>query len=204
MQIFVGTLITTISILIIGFLIWYNHFYMIAFGRGLPEALFYQRMIATLIPSAPFIVFIYLVFKHPIFGNNDEKETPVKKKWSLALIAIGFVCVCILWPWPSGALINVYFYETQAGAMMACSTMESDAHSTFAAISSYYSYPDNIELPSVEQLIEEEGLHIYYSVTIQGDPEKDIFVTVIDDSAKCPKGKKLVAHLGEGEPEWKD
>ena len=107
MQIFVGTLITTISILIIGLLIWYNHFYMFAFGRGLPETLFYQRMIATLIPSAPFIVFIYLVFKHPIFGNNDEKETPIKKKWSLARIAMGFVCVCILWPWPSGVLINL-------------------------------------------------------------------------------------------------
>ena len=204
MQIFVGTLITTISILIIGFLIWYNHFYMIAFGRGLPEALFYQRMIATVIPSAPFIVFIYLVFKHPIFGNNDEKETPIKKKWSLARIAIGFVCVCILWPWPSGVLINLYFYTTQKGAIVVCNKMESDAQNTLAAISSHYSNPDNIALPSLDRLIEEEGLSLYYSVTIEGDPEKDLFVTVIDDSAKCPKGKKLVTSMGGGEPEWKD
>ena len=203
MQIIVGTLITTISILIIGLLIWHNHFYMIRFGRGLPEALIHHRFIATVIQSAPFIVFIYQVFRNPIFKNNRKKETPVRKKWSLAQITIAFVCVCILWPWPSAVLISGYFYLTQ-GSMAACSKMKNDFQNTEAAISSFYSVPDNLTPPSVEQLIEEEGLSLNYSVTIRGDLEKDIVITVINDSDKCPKGQKLVGLLGGGKLEWKE
>ena len=40
---------------------------------------------------------------------------------------------------------------------------------------------------------------------MEGDPEEDILITVIDDSAECPKGKKLTALFGGGgEIEWKD
>ena len=178
---------------------------MISFGSESPEALFFQRMIATVIPSAPFIVFIYLVFTSTIFRKNDEKEIPVKKNWSLAQIASAFACVCLFFFLSSGILIDLYFLETHGQSMAACSRMETDAKSTIAALVDYYSDPDHMALPSVEQIIEETGLSLYNSVTIEGDPQKVIVVTVTDDSAKCPKGKKMAALFGgEGEMEWKD
>ena len=102
-----------ISIAIIALIIWFNHFFMVSFARGLPEALFHQRLIATVIQSAPFSVCIYLALKSPILGHVGKKETPVKKKWSPSQLAAGFICVCIMWPWLSGVLIGAYFQLTQ-------------------------------------------------------------------------------------------
>lgn len=199
----VGAFIITISISIIALVIWLNHFFMVSFGRGLPEALFYQRLIATVIQSAPFIVFIYLVLKSPLFGHNGKNETPVKKKWPSAQIATGFICVCIMWPWPSGVLISLYFQLTQK-SLVPCSKMETDVQNTAAAISSYYSHPDNIALPSVDQLIEEEDLSTNYPVTIEVDANGEPVITVIDDKAECARGKKFVYYFNGMEPEWKD
>ena len=204
MKKFVGTIIIIISISIIAFELWYYHVYMVSFGRGMPEASYYQRVIASALTSIPFFAFIYLAFYYLIFESSDEKKSPAKRKWSLAEIVGSFLCFSIFWPAISGVIMGVYLSEIQRGAGISCQKMESDAQNTFAAISSYYADPDHINLPTVDQLINEENLVLYYSVTIEGDPEKDIFVTVIDDSGKCPKGKKLVAHFGKGEPEWKD
>jgi hypothetical protein len=199
----IGAFIITISIAIIALIIWLNHFFMVSFGRGLPEALFYQRLIATIIQSAPFIVCIYLALRSPIFGHSDKKETPVKKKWSPAQIAIGFVCVCIMWPWPSGVLISVYFQLTQK-SLVPCSKMETDVQNTAAAISSYYSDPNHIALPSVDQLIEEEYLSTNYPLTIEADANGEPVIIVINDKDDCARGKKLVYYFNGMEPEWKD
>ena len=75
MKIFVGSAIIIISMSIIAFLFYYFHFYMFAWGRGMPEALFYERVIATVLTSTPFIAFIYLAWRNLICGNDKENKT---------------------------------------------------------------------------------------------------------------------------------
>ena len=203
MKLLVGTVIIIISLSITALIIWYNHFYMVAFGRGLPEALFYQRLITTIVQSAPFFLFIYLVLNFPNSKNINAKSKQIGKKWSPGKIAIAFVCVCIMWPLPAGYLMGVYFYMTQKGSAMACIKMESDAHNTLAAVSSYHSNPDHINLPTFDQLVEKEGLETAFPVILEGDPTGEIIATVIDYNDECPKGKKYVAS-NLGIDEWQD
>jgi hypothetical protein len=171
----------------------------------LPEATFYQRAIASALTSIPFVISIYLALRYLIFGDNGKKKPLLGSKWSYLQIALAFVCVSLYWPSISGVLFGIYFEFTQKKSETACREMETDAYSTMMALADYYSDPHHITLPSVEQLIEKNGLSLYYSVTMEGDPEEDILITVIDDSAECPKGKKLTALFGGGgEIEWKD
>ena len=203
MNLLVGTLIIIISLCITALIIWYNHFYMIAFGRGLPEALFHQRLITTIIQSAPLIFFIYLALIFPNSKSSHAKSKQIEKTWSPGKIAIAFVCVCIMWPLPAGFLMGVYFDMTQRGSVMTCQRMESDAHNTLAAVSSYFSNPDHSNLPSFDQLAEKEGLETTFPVKLEGDPTEEIIATVIDHNDECPKGKKYVAS-NLGIDEWQD
>jgi hypothetical protein len=84
-----------------------------------------------------------------------------------------------------------------------CCQAESDAQNTLAAISSYFADPDNDKLPTFENLVKHEELAIRENSTviIEG-PLDDIKVTVIDNKSKCPRGKKFVAHMGEGSGTW--
>ena len=205
MKVFAGIIIIIASISVIAFAHWNYFVHMVAFGRGLPEATFYQRAIASALTSIPFVISIYLALRYLIFGGNGKKKPLLGGKWSYLQIAIAFVCVSLYWPSISGVLFGVYFEFTQKRPETACRKMETDAYSTMAALADYYTDPHHMALPSVEQLIEKNGLSLYYSVTMEGDPEEDILITVIDDSAECPKGKKLTAQFGGGgEMEWKD
>ena len=71
--------------------------------------------------------------------------------------------------------------------------MVTDAQNTMAAIASYYADPEHTTLPTVDQLMKEEDLTTDFPVTIDGGPNEDIIVTVIDYHAECPKGNKIVS-----------
>ena len=106
MKTFVGTIIIITSVSIMILEVWYYHSFMIAFGRGLPEATYYQRLIASVITSIPFFIFIYLAFSYLIFESHNEKEPRVKGKWSLPEITGAFLGFAILWPLISGVIIG--------------------------------------------------------------------------------------------------
>ena len=82
--------------------------------------------------------------------------------------------------------------------------MVSDAQSTAAAISSYYSDPEHITLPSVDQLMKEEDLSTFFPLALEEDSNGEPIITVIDDNAECIKGKKFVYYFSGMDPEWKD
>ena len=112
MKVFAGIVIIITSISVIAFEQWYYFVHMVAFGRGLPEAAFYQRAIASTLTSIPFVISIYLALRFLIFGGSGKKKLPPGSKWSYLQIALAFVCVSVYWPSISGALIGVYFHRT--------------------------------------------------------------------------------------------
>jgi hypothetical protein len=204
MKTLVGTIIIIISLAIIAFDFWYNHFYLVAFGRGMPEALTYQKTIASFFTSIPFIVPIYLALRYLIFGSNDKRQPPVKSKWALSVIVTAFLGFAICWPITSGIIIGIYFSATQKGTIIACKEMVVDARNTSAAIENYYADPEHITLPRVDQLKKEEYLSTNHPVTIEEDSNGDPIITVIDENAECIKGKKLVYYFNGMAPEWKN
>ena len=204
MRTFVGLIIVIISISIITFQCWFYHFSMIAFGRGLVEASFSERAIATFFTSLPFVVFIYLAFKYLIFESNDTDLPTVTRNWSLLAIVLAYLGFSIVWFPTSNVAIGIFFSSNQKRSETACAKMASEAHNTAAAILDYFSNPENITLPSVAQLIQEEYLSTDLPVTIEAGADGEAIVTVIDDNAKCPNGKKYVFYLNGMEPEWRD
>jgi hypothetical protein len=175
---------------------------MVGFGMGLAEASFSQRAIATFITSLPFAVFIYLAFKYLISESNDRDLPAVTRKWPLLAIALAYFNFSIVWFPTSNVFMNVVFYQRRSEA--ACAKMKVNAQNTAAAILDYLSDPDNATLPSVTQLIQEGLLFTDLPVTIEAGAERQAIITVIDDNAKCPNGKKYVYYLYGPEPEWKD
>ena len=189
---------------VIVFEFWYNHYYMVSFGRGLPEALLHHRMLATLITGIPFIGFIYIAFRLFIFGSDDEKLPSVKSKWSLSSIFLGFIGFAVSWPIIAGILMGVYVGATQ-GTEAACNKMINDANMTAAAVADYYANPDHITVPTAEQLREDGYLSTNFTVTIEPDANgEEPVITVINEKEKCPRGQKLVYYMNGIEPEWKD
>lgn len=82
--------------------------------------------------------------------------------------------------------------------------MKVDAQNTAAAISSYYAVPDHTTIPTVEQLIEEEGLSTNYPVKIEEDANGDPVITVYDENAECLQGQRLVKYYHGVEFEWQN
>ena len=204
MRLFLGTLITIISMLIIAYNFWYYHHQMMAFGRGLLEALPSERLIAFACTSIPFMAAIVLSMRHLIFESSDKKRRSVKKQWGTPEIATAFACLAIFWFFVSHFAISFYYTITQEGTASACARMETDAQNTAAAIASYFAFPDHINLPTADQLIEAENLSTNCPITIEESANGEPVITVIDNTGKCRKGKKYVFHMGGAAAEWKD
>ena len=199
-----GTIIVIISMVIIAFNFWYYHYHMVVFGRGLLEASPSERMIAFAFTSIPFMAAIYLALRHLIFESHDRKRRWNKKKWTTTEIAAAFACLAIFGFPILNFAISFYYTITQEGTASACTRMEADAHNTAAAIASYFADPDHINIPNADQLIEAENLSTNYPITIEESADGEPIITVIDDTAKCRKGKKYVFYIEGAAPEWKD
>ena len=98
------------------------------------------------------------------------------------------------------AVPNFYAYREKAF----CSRVESAAMNTVAAMSDYYSDPDNTALPTLYELAEATGYSPIENVTVDiSGTEYDPVITVIDNSGKCPRGKYLVITQENIQGEWK-
>jgi hypothetical protein len=134
------------------------------------------------------------VIKTPITNKSADK----KDNWALLKIGIIVIISALI----ALFFINAYFEEKKKEAKSNCRRMEYDALNTLAAISSYFAIPEHTNLPTYDQLVEAENLVTTFPVKIDGDPEKDIIVTVIGDG-ECPKGNKYVVSF-EGINEWRN
>lgn len=95
---------------------------------------------------------------------------------------------------------TVYAYREKAF----CSKVESAANNTVAAISEYYSDPNNSGLPTLNELADLTGFTPIENVTIDiGGTEYDPVITVFDNSEKCPRGRYLVINQENFPGEWK-
>lgn len=204
MRLFLGTIIVIISMLIIAFSFWYYHYHMVAFGRGLLEALPSERMIAFTFTSIPFMASIYLALRHLIFESHGRKRRWNKKKWSTAEIACAFVCLAIFWFFVSNFVICLYYVHTQAGTASACDRMEVNAQNTAAALADYFADPEKNAVPSADQLVEEVDLLTNFPVNIEEDDNGMPIITVFDDKTECRKGNKYILYMGGAVAEWKD
>ena len=204
MKLFVGTIVVIVSMCIIAFDCWYTHFYMVAFGRGLPEATFIQRLISTALTSVPFLVSIYLALRYLILGSDERKIPLIDNNWSLSAIAGAFVCFSVFWYFTSTIAIGAFFTATQRESEMVCKKMEIDAYNSAAATADYFANPEHITLPTAEQLMMEGGLTTDFSIIIEQDADGEPLIKVIDDEDECPRGKKFVYYFSGKEAEWLD
>jgi hypothetical protein len=84
-----------------------------------------------------------------------------------------------------------------------CMKLELGAQNTLSALASYFSEPDRVEVPTVEDLVAHEDLVIYKNSTVIIDGTYDrVRVTVIDNTGKCRRGKKYVIQHGENWESW--
>ncbi len=79
-----------------------------------------------------------------------------------------------------------------------CGCIEAGAGYTVAAISDYFSDPENIDIPTIETLVEEHGLSLdcgkYQSTAVISGTIESIKVTVSLEDNPCPMGKKYVKY----------
>ena len=80
-----------------------------------------------------------------------------------------------------------------------CSRAEADAQNVMAALSSYFSEPENTALPSVTDLMNSEGLTLNEDNTaVLSEPSTDVYmVNVTDGSNRCPRGDSYTAYMGD-------
>ena len=80
-----------------------------------------------------------------------------------------------------------------------CTIAETTLNNTQAANSSYFSEPNRTELPTVEELVELEGLGFDKDVEvfILGDFDTDVMIVVTDTTGRCPHGKHYIGYMGK-------
>ena len=89
------------------------------------------------------------------------------------------------------------------GCRSPCSLVETDAQNTLAALASYFSEPENNEVPTLQDLIRTEALTLNKGSTVIIDGPKDaIRVSVIDNKKKCPRGDIYEVYMGGLTGEW--
>ena len=97
------------------------------------------------------------------------------------------------------AIPNFMAYRTKAF----CSKVESAANHTVAAMTEFYSDPNNTGLPTIDELAAVTGYISIENVTVQiSGTEDDPVITVFDNSGKCPLGKYLMVNQDNYPGEW--
>ncbi len=82
-----------------------------------------------------------------------------------------------------------------------CSAAERDAASVAAALGSYYSDPNNQEVPDLEDLV---GLSLSNGneLDLDGELNDGITITITDGTGLCPKGSSYSTTLGSTTGAW--
>jgi type IV pilus assembly protein PilA len=80
-----------------------------------------------------------------------------------------------------------------------CSHAETDAKHVATAISDFFSDPGNTDLPECADLTTFTPANGCANVTIAGDPNSAITITVADKSGRCPNGGSYQLSMPAGE-----
>jgi prepilin-type N-terminal cleavage/methylation domain-containing protein len=89
-----------------------------------------------------------------------------------------------------------------------CSAAEADANSVAATIADYFAIPENTTLPTADgsggtylgyQLSNKGGQNL---ITVAGDPNNTITITVTDGSGRCDTAYKAKSFSGTGINKW--
>ena len=119
-------------------------------------------------------------------GNNTKGFTLIELMIVIAIIGILAAI----------AIPNFISYRDKAY----CGYAENDAANTFAALSSYFSDPSHVDMPTVAQLTATEDLSLNSGNTATlSDPAGDgswYQVTVTDGSERCPRGSVFTSYMG--------
>jgi prepilin-type N-terminal cleavage/methylation domain-containing protein len=119
---------------------------------------------------------------HFLGGNNMlRKLTNNKKGFTLIELMIVIAIIGIL---AAIAIPNFISYRNKSY----CSQAESDARGVAAAISDFYSDPNNTRLVTTADLSGFEAKNGIAAVTIAGNPNTTMTVTVSDTTGRCPRG----------------
>ena len=98
------------------------------------------------------------------------------------------------------AIPNFIAYKTKAY----CSKVEFEANNTVAALSEFYSDPNNTGLPTLNELADVTGYSPTENVTIEiSGTEYDPVITVFDNSEKCPRGRYFLINEENVQGEWR-
>jgi prepilin-type N-terminal cleavage/methylation domain-containing protein len=109
-----------------------------------------------------------------------KKLTNNKKGFTLIELMIVIAIIGIL---AAIAIPNFISYRNKSY----CSTAEADARGTASAISDYFSEPDHTMLPAWADLSGFQPKNGTGNISITGDPNGTIVVTVTDASNRCPR-----------------
>ena len=133
---------------------------------------------------------------------RKSSETLTGGGMALAGLILGYVGIVVTTIGVLAAIAVPNFYAYREKAF--CSKVESAANNTVAAISEYYSDPNNSGLPTLNELADLTGFTPIENVTIDiGGTEYDPVITVFDNSEKCPRGRYLVINQENFPGEWK-
>jgi Tfp pilus assembly protein PilE len=120
---------------------------------------------------------------------------------ALAGLILGYVGIVVttLGVLAAIAVPNFIAYKSKAF----CSRVEAAGNNTAAAISDFYSDPNNTGLPTIAELAEVTGYSPIENVTVEiSGTEYDPVITVFDNSGKCPRGKYLMINQENFPGEW--
>ena len=116
------------------------------------------------------------------------------------MIVIAIICVLA-----AIAIPNFLAYRDKAY----CKRTESDDQNTIAAISAYFSDPKNIQMPSIQTLIDDNDLslnndatNVFTTPTAGSYAAVTITVQVSDGSGRCPRGTDYTVSMGGDTGSW--
>jgi type IV pilus assembly protein PilA len=132
------------------------------------------------------------------------RKLKINEQQGFTLIEL-MIVIAIIGVLAAIAIPNFIAYRDKAY----CGRAESDAKNTLAGISAYFSDAANIQMPSIQTLIDENDLtlntdatNVSTTPTAGSSAAATITVHVFDDSGRCPRGTVYTVSMGGSTGDW--